>query len=123
MFGLFFLPFYLLGGVLRGATRLAGSGGGYRRVPRYRHPYCTVRHLSDDTRVRCETTANYRRARAEGIAAENAQWASDRADEAEYTAWAANHPIRSHLSDWFFGIVLGLGLITLLVCWLYMTHH
>jgi len=64
-----------------------------------------------------------RRARAEGIAAENAQWASDRADEAEYAGWAANHAIRAHLGDWFFGVVLGLGLITLLVCWLFMTYH
>lgn len=90
-----------------------GGRSSYRPVPRYGHDYCTIRHLSDDTRVRCEATAKYRRARSEGIAWENAEWARRRADEAEHAAWVANHPVRGHLGDYVFWTILAIGVITL----------
>jgi hypothetical protein len=79
MFGLLGLPFYFV----RSVARMGRYGGrSHRRVPRYGHRYCTVKHLSDDTRIRCEATAKYRRAQADGIVRENAERARRRADEA-----------------------------------------
>lgn len=106
---------------MRGIARSGGGRSSYRRVARYSHPYCTVRHLSDDTRVRCEATAKYRRARAAGIAWENAEWARNRADEAEYAAWASNHPVRAHAVDYVFWAILAiaLGALAVSACWIY----
>lgn len=66
-------------------------------------------------RDRCEATAKYRRARAEGIAGENARWAANRAAEAEHAAWVANHPVRGHIGDYIFWTVFTIGVLTLVV--------
>lgn len=96
-----------------------GGRSSYQRVPRYGHPYCTIRHLSDGTRVRCETTARYRRDRAAGIAWENAEWARKRADQAERAAWVANHPVRGHIGDYIFWTIFTIGVLTLLIAYIH----
>jgi hypothetical protein len=106
---------------VRGIARSGRGRSNYRRVPRYGHSYCTIRHLSDDTRVRCEATVKYRRMRADGIAWENAEWARERANEAEYAAWVANHPVRAHLVDYIFWAILAiaLGALAVSALWIY----
>lgn len=100
----------MIGGLAR-----AGSRSHYRHVPRYNHPYCTVRHLSDEVRERCEATPQYRRARAAGIAAENAAWAKRRADEAVHAAWVSNHPVLGNLGDYVFWTLFTISVVTLAI--------
>jgi hypothetical protein len=68
-------PFYY------SAKALGRSGRSYRRVPRYRHGYCTIGHLSPGAADRCAQTAAYKRIERAAIVEERR-----RADDAAIAA-------------------------------------